>query len=923
MAPDAHLLERWVHDRDADAFAELVARYSGLVYGTCRRILGDPTEAEDVAQEAFIELATRGRAITTSISSWLHAVATHRALNRIRTNKRRASRERQFKIEPAWTPRAESAGEAGWEEIWQYVDQAVAALPEKYREPIVMRFIDGRTQEFIARELDMPPATVRYRLARGVDEIRNTLRSKGVGVSVAMLGAALTSMESSAAPATLTAALGRLALSGLTANPAALAAGKLALIGGVVMTTKKAVVVGCVLVVILGLGGIMLHRMQKPPQPGPPQPVASTPVEKQRPTEAAATPAPAAPAAAASPAPETAPEEQQTEPDVLPAAVAGLVQTTAGEPMAGASVCLEVLKGGEDRDIAKTYTTTTGADGRYRIDGIDTLRSTTANVSVYASASGYLMAKLRRLNVKGGAVTEVDLRLKEAQYVVAGTVVAQNSMPLPEASVELQYYGYNSDDLEITAATGAITGNGAIGDHKFVFTVTDQNGNFEIAIPAEGFCDFTVRKDGYGPGFFPQIPTGTRDAVFELRAPGAIAGRVKNADGTPAADVRVQVLGAGFPGGLTPYPVFVQPLLLKTVWARSAEDGSYQAEGLGEEYWYRVAVPTFSWSGDEKLLAQAMGVRVQAGKTTTGVDLVLAPAGKETAIFGKVTDMASGKPVYPMGVDVLPVQPNPFSGLADAVYSSAFPDGSFRIVLNILGECDVICRYRYTTEGGSAWPEAEGETVHIKPYEEIEVNFSVTGPFNVELEYVDEAGAPLPGIMTAMRRAEGRGGCGGSLVSGPDGRATMHGLPPGIPLVAMGWQEVGERNLITIGCSEPFTGTAGQTLTGVRVVCRPITGEGGLSGALAWPDGSPAAQTMVYCRTMWAGSQIEESVGLSAADGSFTSGNFLPEGVYPELAVGFEDDQGRIFGAIVNDVTISNGQTTPLGTLTVIEAPPE
>ncbi|HUW60088.1 MAG TPA: sigma-70 family RNA polymerase sigma factor [Candidatus Bathyarchaeia archaeon] len=915
MAPDAHLLERWVHDRDADAFAELVARYSGLVYGTCRRILGDPTEAEDVAQEAFIELATRGRAITTSISSWLHTVATHRALNRIRSNKRRTLRERQYQLEQ------ESTGEAGWEEIWRYVDQAIAALPEKYREPIVLRFIDGRTQEFIARELDMPPATVRFRLARGVDEIRNTLRSKGVSVSVVVLGAALAGMESGAAPATLTAALGRLALSGLTTQPAALGAGKLALIGGVAMTTKKAVVVACAVLVILGLGGIMLYRTQKPPQSPRVQPVAAAPIDKNQPAGAAAAPESAVPDAVTPPPPETAPKEEPPKPVILPAAVAGLVSTMADEPMAGASVYLEVLEGGEDLNVAKTYSTTTGADGRYRIDGIDTLGTGRAEASVYASAPGFLMAKLRGLKVKSGDVAEADLRLKEAQYVVAGMVVAQNRQPLPDASVELQYYGYDAEGLETTAASGMTTGN--IGDPKFVFALTDPNGNFEIAIPAQGLCDFTVRKDGYGPGFFPQIPTGTRDAVFVLRAPGAIAGHVKNADGMPAAGVKVQVMGAGFPGGLAPYPVWVQPLLLKTVWARSAEDGSYQADGLGEEYWYRVAVPVPSLLEEEKLLAQVLGVNVQAGKTTTGVDLVLPPEGKETAIFGTVTDIASGDPVYPMAVDVLPVDRNPLSGLASPVYSSVFPDGSFRIVLNITAECDVICRHRYETEGGGVWWDPEGQTVRIKPYEEKEVNFSVAAPFNVELEYVDEAGAPLPGIMTAMRRAEGRGGCGGSLISDPDGRATMHGLPPGIPLVAMGWQEVGGRNLITIGCSEPFTGSAGQTVSGVRVVCRPVTGVGGVSGALAWPDGIPVAQTMVYCRTMWAGSQIEESVAISAADGSFTSGSFLPEGVYPELAVGFEDDQGRIYGAIVNDVTISNGQTTPLGTLTVAQAPPE
>lgn len=910
MAPDASLLERWVRNRDADAFAELVARYSRLVYGTCRRILGNPTEAEDAAQEAFIELAKRGHAVETSVGSWLHAVATHRALNHLRSGKRRKAREESFCRETA------PAGEEKWEDVWQHVDEAIAALPEKLREPIVLRFIDGKTQDWIARDLDVAPATVRYRLNRGIDEIRKGLWKKGVAVGAVSLAAAMTNMESAAAPASLTAALGRVALAGLRCHGPA----KLALAGGLAMTTKKAVVAICVLVVLAGLGGTFWWKKEKPAPPPAPAPAT---VEKKN--EVAAAVAAVQPAPAESsivpPAPEEEPPEQESDASMIqPASLAGVVKTPQEEPVARASVDVEVLIDGQDLEVAKKYRTSTGADGAYRIDNIDTLGDIRAEVSVYASKPGYLMAKLRGLKVSSGETTQADLLLKEAHYIVAGIVVAQDRRPLPDASVELQYYGYTAQGIETTAATGMTTGN--IGDPKFVFARTGEDGRFEIGIPAEGFCDFSVRKEGYGPGFFPRVATGTRDAVFVLRAPGGINGHVRNADGTPAPGVTVEVVGAGFPGGLEPYPVWVQPLLLRTVRAVSGEDGAYAVEGLGEEYWYRVSVPDPGWQGqDEKLLAQVLGVTVQAGKTTAGIDLTLPPEGKETAIVGKVTDIVSGKPVYPMAVDVLPTDENPLSGgLARTIYWSVLPDGTFRIPLNITKECDVVVRHRYETEGGGLWWDPEGQTVRVKPSEETEVNFSVAAPFNVELEYVDESGAPLQGIMTAMGRAERGPGCGGSITTGPDGRATMHGLPPGIPLVAGGWQKL-EGKIITIGVSEPFTGSSGETLKGVRVVCRPITGTGGVSGILLWPDGKPVGRTEVYCRTEWAGNEIMRSIALSAEDGSFTSTKSLPEGEYGRFGVGFQDEEGRIYGVFLPDVTIVSGETTPLGTLTVAEVP--
>ena len=68
MTNDVALLEQYAQTRDAEAFAELVRRYAGAVYGTCLRTTGDPYDTEDVAQECFMELARRAGSVTSSVT---------------------------------------------------------------------------------------------------------------------------------------------------------------------------------------------------------------------------------------------------------------------------------------------------------------------------------------------------------------------------------------------------------------------------------------------------------------------------------------------------------------------------------------------------------------------------------------------------------------------------------------------------------------------------------------------------------------------------------------------------------------------------------------------------------------------------------------------------------------------------------------
>ncbi len=98
---DIALWERWRSARDADALAEIVSRYSGMVFSTCRRVLGNAADAEDVTQECFLELTRATAVIRSSMGAWLHALAFHRSIDFLKTNTRRRRREHEFAAKKA------------------------------------------------------------------------------------------------------------------------------------------------------------------------------------------------------------------------------------------------------------------------------------------------------------------------------------------------------------------------------------------------------------------------------------------------------------------------------------------------------------------------------------------------------------------------------------------------------------------------------------------------------------------------------------------------------------------------------------------------------------------------------------------------------------------------------------------------------
>ncbi|MBX7256314.1 MAG: sigma-70 family RNA polymerase sigma factor [Candidatus Hydrogenedentes bacterium] len=200
---------RWVSRREPQAFEELVRQYAAMVYGTCLRVLRNPTDAEDVAQECFEELVRKPDLSGVRVpGAWLHGTATYRSLTRLRSDERRKQREIAYAEDLASTTPPTR------EELADCVDECIAELPEETRFLLVQYFLCGRTQHDIARELGIPRRTLGHRIESGLNLLGAAMRKRGVVVEAVVLTGLLAALSSSAsaAPQTLMAALGKLAM---------------------------------------------------------------------------------------------------------------------------------------------------------------------------------------------------------------------------------------------------------------------------------------------------------------------------------------------------------------------------------------------------------------------------------------------------------------------------------------------------------------------------------------------------------------------------------------------------------------------------------------------------------------------------------------------------------------------------------------
>ena len=184
---DGQLLGRFsdaLDDRRESAFRELIDRHGPMVMGVCRQVLRHPYDADDAFQATFLVLVVKARSIRVSgsLAPWLHGVAV-RTAQRARAASVRARGDNRTNLEAIATPSPEiQRAELGW-----LLHEELGRLPEKYRAPIVLCHLSGKTHEEAAQILQWPIGTVSGRLSRGRRLLKSRLERQGFAAPSAIV----------------------------------------------------------------------------------------------------------------------------------------------------------------------------------------------------------------------------------------------------------------------------------------------------------------------------------------------------------------------------------------------------------------------------------------------------------------------------------------------------------------------------------------------------------------------------------------------------------------------------------------------------------------------------------------------------------------------------------------------------------------
>ncbi|HUU97032.1 MAG TPA: sigma-70 family RNA polymerase sigma factor [Phycisphaerae bacterium] len=277
---DLALLERFRNARDADAFAEIIARHQSLVYSTCLRLLGNPADAQDAAQDCFLRLLRKAGTVQASLGGWLHRCAIDISIDELRSRDARRTREQL-----STQMNSHSNPGPNWHELAPHLDAAINDLPDDLRHAVVEHFLERRTQADIAKELGVSAMTVSRRVDAGIEELRKNLKKAGVIASAGALALLLTENAVQAAPTALTASLSKLTVLAAAESgaPAAAASGAAATSGATAASGKLAVIAAVIVAALLAGFGIwkLAGGPRKARQPAPaqqaPAPVAERP----------------------------------------------------------------------------------------------------------------------------------------------------------------------------------------------------------------------------------------------------------------------------------------------------------------------------------------------------------------------------------------------------------------------------------------------------------------------------------------------------------------------------------------------------------------------------------------------------------------------------------------------------------------------
>jgi RNA polymerase sigma factor (sigma-70 family) len=247
---DRELLQGFVADRDQAAFEVLLHRHGELVLAACRQVLSDPADVEDAFQATFLTLLRKAESVRwqQSLGGWLFGAA-HRIALQARANAcRRRQREAQAAIS---REKAETAGftpDLSWHEAVGLLHEELDRLPDRYRLPLLLCYLDGKSRDEAAEQLGVTPGAIKWRLERGRELLRKRLVRRGITLPAGLLGALANSSVAALPPRLVHITLQAATSGPVPASVAALIRGMSAMLGS---RTTSAIA----LVLILGLLG--------------------------------------------------------------------------------------------------------------------------------------------------------------------------------------------------------------------------------------------------------------------------------------------------------------------------------------------------------------------------------------------------------------------------------------------------------------------------------------------------------------------------------------------------------------------------------------------------------------------------------------------------------------------------------------------
>jgi RNA polymerase sigma factor (sigma-70 family) len=468
---DADLLARFVAGRDEAAFELLVWRHERMVRAVCRRVLRREHDVEDASQATFLTLACKAASVDKrqAVGGWLHTVAYRIALRARAEAAKRGRHEKTAGELGGPVAPGESGQEAGRQELRSVLDEEISRLPAKYRAPLVLCYLEGKTNEEAAAELGCATGTVVTWLARARGRLRSRLARRGLAVTAGALAATLSRPGAAAAapPAFLRAtvkaglhfAQGRPPAGPVSTRVALLTKGAL---HAMLLNRMKVVAVALVAVCLAGAGpGVLAYRALAAPAEAPRPAAGQLQAHEGERTGGVA---PAAPEAEAVPQPRKEKEERKKE----GRAKAEEVLTKSFKTGKAPQLAVEVFNGGVEVVVGAEGAVEARLTKRSQADTEEEAREGLKNVEV-------------QMTQEKGAVRITALRLRDKRDSQE-EVAAQLRVP-PGAVLDLRT---SNGRVKVTGGTGdlkAQTSNGAIRveGSNGALRLTTRNGAIVVA----------------------------------------------------------------------------------------------------------------------------------------------------------------------------------------------------------------------------------------------------------------------------------------------------------------------------------------------------------------------------------------------------------------------------------------------------------